>query len=415
MGGGVFGFFLDLVFLLPLILAVRAVWPTALAFRIACIGAGLYLVYGYAPRFVPFVIGYWLLVWALQRVAEAADRTSSRLASSLLLTATVVVPLAPMLIWKLAPSMFVDATNEAAARVLWAAFPFVGFVDALVAFVVPLGLSFATFRAIDLLLKVHLGFFERLSFDRVLYYGLFPPILALGPIAEYEEVRADERPASRAPQPSDLAVGTFRIGFGAIKVFLIGQGLERAAAWAWGAGAAPIPSLWLAVLLYGLFFYANFSGYSDVAIGSARVLGLRLKENFNNPFLKTNPQAFWNAWHMSLTRWAQRYVFLPLGGARPERQYFAIFMTILVIALWHGLEAPMIVFGIYHAAIVVAHRWLEDRRRKAGVKATPDIVWIWAAKCFGVLAYVSLSIPLLILDSEQAISFYGRLFFGLAM
>ncbi len=99
-----------------------------------------------------------------------------------------------------------------------------------------------------------------------------------------------------------------------------------------------------------------------MSIGAARILGVRLKENFANPFLKTNPQDFWNAWHMSLTRFAQRYVFVPLGGMRRERQYIAIFLTsIMVIAVWHGVTAPMLVFGFYHATIMVAHRFVSQR------------------------------------------------------
>ena len=91
------------------------------------------------------------------------------------------------------------------------------------------------------------------------------------------------------------------------------------------------------LFVFALYFFFNFSGFSDVAIGSARLYGFRLKPNFDNPYMKTNPQAFWNSWHMSLTRFAQRNVFVPLGGMRPQHQYRAIFATIMVIALWHDL------------------------------------------------------------------------------
>lgn len=409
-----FDFFLDLVVILPLLLAVRALLPQPLAFRLAASFCGLWLLYAYAPRFVPFVMAYWAIIFALQWVAQAADRAQNKWLSSGLLLLSILIPLTPMLLWKLFPAWFVVRATETTAKVLWTAFPMFGFADALVGLVVPLGLSFATFRALDLLLKINLGVLEPLSLDRVLYYGLFPPILALGPISEYEEVRYDKR-RDRLPVPGDLAVGMFRIGFGAIKIFLIGQALERAAAYIWNGGAASWPLLWVALLLYGLFFYANFSGYSEIAIGAARVLGLKLKENFANPFLKTTPQAFWNAWHMSLTRWAQRYIFVPLGGMRAERQYIAIFATIMVIALWHGLELPMIVFGIYHASIILAHRYLEDRRRAAGLPPVQDTPWTKALKIFLVIFFVSFSIPMLLLDTDQALAFYGRLLFGLPL
>lgn len=403
-------FFLDLLFLLPLILLVRAILPGALAFRLACIVAGLYLYYGTGPRLVLLVLAYWVLVWALQALAAAAERSKSVAFGWFGLVAVVTAPLVPMLAWKILPDAFAAGITKAGSKILMATAPGLGFADALVGFVVPIGLSFAAFRALDLLLKVYLGVLTPLSLDRVLYYGMFPPILALGPIAEYEELRADVPARQRAPDPGDIAVGLFRVAWGAVKILVIGQALERASAWAWGGGEASIALQWLALLLYGLFFYANFSGYSEIAIGAARILGVRLKENFNNPFLKTNPQAFWNAWHMSLTRWAQRYVFVPLGGMRPGRQYYAIFMTIMVIALWHGLAWPMVVFGVYHAVIVVGHRFLEDWRRRNGRAAPIDSLLTRNLKSLAVIGYVSFSIPLLLLDGSSALSFYAGLF-----
>lgn len=412
MGSGFFGYFLDVLFLLPLLILIRGIFPSALVFRLSLILAGIYLLYVQAPRFVPFFIIYWLVVWLLQYWAAWAGRIKCAVGERAALFVLVAVPILPMLTWKIWPAMFIQEINHASATLLWAAVPQVGFVDALVGLAVPLGLSFVTFRALDLLLKTYLGLLEPTTLDRTMYYGLFPPILALGPIAEYEEVRCDEI-KSRWPLAGDLSVGLLRIALGAIKIFAIGIPLERAAAHFWAGGETPVPEAWLATMLYGLFFYANFSGFSEVAIGSTRVLGLRLKENFANPFLKTNPQAFWNAWHMSLTRWAQRYVFIPLGGMRPQRQYFATFAVIMTIALWHGIAMPLVVFGIYHGVIVVAHRYLLDRRRKTGRGVVKDGRIAKVLKPMLVFFYVSLSIPLLVLNSNQAIAFYAKLFLGL--
>jgi D-alanyl-lipoteichoic acid acyltransferase DltB (MBOAT superfamily) len=412
--GSFFGFFLDLLFLVPFLLAVRAVFPHPVVFRTASTLAGLYLLYAQAPRFVPFFFGYWVVVWLLQHLAARAERQPRGAFAKLALAGAIVIPLAPMMAWKLVPAYFVPSLNELAAKLLWAAAPGVGFADALVGIVVPLGLSFATFRALDLLLKIYLGLLPPLSLDRVLYYGFFPPILALGPIAEYEEVKAD-KPWSRWPKAGDVAVGVFRIMLGIAKIFAVGMLLERGSAMLWQGGEASVGESWAALLLYGLFFYANFSGYSDVAIGAARVLGLKLKENFANPFLKTNPQAFWNAWHMSLTRWTQRYVFVPLGGMRAGRHYVAAFASIMVIALWHGLALPMVVFGIFHGTIVVVHRWLTERRRLGGKKPGPESWYGHVLKSALVFFYVSLSLPLLVLDSGQALAFYGHLFLGTSM
>lgn len=410
--GNFFGFFLDLIFLLPVLLAIRVAFPNPFVFRIAGILAGVYLLYFQAPRLLYFFLVYWVVVWALQALAVRADKIRLNLGPSVAVAVFVGIALAPMLSWKIAPDFFVPLLNEVSAQALWTVVPGVGFLDSLIGVVVPLGLSFATFRALDLLLKVYLGLLEPISFDRVLYYGFFPPILALGPISEYEEVKMDA-PLQRWPKASDIAVGIFRMMLGVIKIFAVGIPLERAAAAMWNGGEASIPLSWVALILYGLFFYANFSGYSDVAIGAARVLGLKLKENFNNPYLKTNPQAFWNAWHMSLTRWAQRYIFVPFGGMRPDRQYVAIFAVIMTIALWHGISIPLIVFGVFHGTIVVVHRYLVERRVRMKVPV-PDETWFThAIKSMLVIFYLSLSFPLLVLDSEGALAFYGHLFLGL--
>ena len=102
---------------------------------------------------------------------------------------------------------------------------------------------------------------------------------------------------------------------------------------------------WLELALFAWYFYFNFSGFSDMAIGCARLLGFKLAPNFNNPYMKTNPQDFWNSWHMSLTRFAQRNVFVPMGGMRARTQYPAIVATMMVIALWHGLSIPLVSSG----------------------------------------------------------------------
>ena len=309
--------------------------------------------------------------------------------------------------WKLYPQEFSENANFVFSKAFWALFPAAGPADAIFGMIVPLGLSFAVFRALDLLIKVRLEILEPVSLGRTFYFGFFPAIQALGPISEYEEVKIEGR-LPRAPIPSDIAIGSFRFALGGAKIFFLAYYLERIAAYFWANATAPWWSIWLATLAFGLHFYLNFSGYSDMAIGLARLWGIKLKENFNNPFLRTSTQAFWANWHMSLTRWVQRYVFVPLGGMRKNRQYFAIFMTIMVIAFWHGLEWSLVVFGLYHAVIAVGHRWLEELQRRRGVKKSTSPV-INGLKMFGVFTCVSVSIPLFYMDISDIPGFYRLL------
>jgi alginate O-acetyltransferase complex protein AlgI len=394
-----FDYFLDLIFLLPALLLVRIFSESPTLFRWACIAVGLYLLYLFAPRFVLLTLAFWVAVWVLQYLAWMASR--SGWAPVFLIVISII--LLPMLLWKVSPVSFQDTVNIAGIRITYALAPFAVPADGTRETVIPLGLSFLTFRAIDLVVKVYLGLLAPLSLGRMLYYGLFPPILSIGPIAAYEEVRWEV--SQGRPKPGDVAIGVFRIAFGVTKIFLLAVVCKTLADRLWdssGCGA----QIWIATWAYGLFFYFNFSGYSEVAIGSSRVLGIKLKENFNNPFLKTNPQAFWNAWHISLTQFAQRYVFVPLGGMRKNRQYFAIFVTIMVIALWHGLNIPILIFGFLHASVVVGHRFISNRSIK---KQTEDKLAVRALKSFLLFTFVCFTIPLLLLDSFEVLAFYSSL------
>ena len=157
--------------------------------------------------------------------------------------------------------------------------------------------------------------------------------------------------------------------------------------------------------MFAWYFYFNFSGFSDMAIGCARVFGFRLAPNFNNPYLKTNPQDFWNSWHMSLTRFAQRNVFVPMGGMRARTQYVAIFATMMVIALWHDLSIPLVIFGLYHSAGLILHRWWVGRHPVPVDRGVPRRVGAWLL-FFG---FYLISLPLLMVDLSSLPDFYARL------
>ena len=407
------GFFIiaNLLVFSLLIIGIRAVFPYAWVLRTVLTIIGFYLTYLVSPRFLLFFILYWSAVWLIQWPTQKIDGIKSKWLNRFFTTLSILLPLSPLLIWKLIPKDFTLAINEAFAKLLWYLFPGLGFADAIVTIAVPVGLSFAVFRALDLIIKIRLGFIKPISFDRVLYYGFFPSVLAVGPIIEYEEVQIDGK-LDRFPKSGDVAVGSVRILLGATKVFFFSVLLNHYAQTLWEYDETSTLAAWGAVFTYGIYFYVNFSGYSDLSIGSARILGFRLKENFNNPYFKTNPSAFWSGWHMSLTRWVYRYVFTPLGGMRPNRQYFAIFMTIMVIALWHNITLPLIIYGTYHGLVMVGHRYADNRRRKAKRKLSKNPV-ILALKMLAVFAFTTVSYPLMALKLEEIIPFYLHLIPGI--
>jgi D-alanyl-lipoteichoic acid acyltransferase DltB (MBOAT superfamily) len=405
-----YGIIADFIVLTPLLLLIRAALPRRETVEASFALVGAYLVYTAAPRFLPFYFLYWASVYALQWIMWWAANKLTNLVSKGVTAAAILTALAPMAIWKLWPAPFVEWFTATFARVIWSGAPGFGAFDILAPIAAPIGLSFVTFRALDLLIKVRLDLLKPISPLSLAYYGFFGPVLAVGPVIEFEEVRLKDR-LPRWPAASDIANGLFRIAIGAIKVMLIAFALSRYANVFWRNGEAGAAGAWAALLIYGLYFYVNFSGYSDLAIGASRLHGIKLKENFNNPYTKTNPQAFWNSWHMSLTRWCQRYVFVPLGGMRTSRQYIATFATIMTIAFWHGISWSMAIFGAFHALLLIGHRYIDSRRRSGAVRHS-DSIWLRGMKSFGMLVAVSCSIPLFSLPIGDIPDFYSKLIPG---
>ncbi len=297
---------------------------------------------------------FWLGIYLLQLGATLwRDRQASWVWTGTL----VVLALSPMVVWKLAPEWSVIGFNvEMNGFVDWLS-PWTGAIDRVRNLILPIGLSFATFRAVDQLVKVRLEIIPPLTPLHQFAYGFFPTVLIIGPVIEYTEI-SDGLDRRTRWDPQDTLSGVLTIALGAVKVFVCAYLLRGSqAVFALDTRSGSPLDYWLELIMFAWYFYFNFSGFSDMAIGCARVFGFRLAPNFNNPYLKTNPQDFWNSWHMSLTRFAQRNVFVPMGGMRARTQYIAIAATMMVIALWHNISIPLVLFGLYHTAGLIGHRW----------------------------------------------------------
>jgi alginate O-acetyltransferase complex protein AlgI len=361
--------------------------------------AGLYLLTLIAPRLAVFYLAFWAGVFVMQYVIR---RWPSEQTRWIALTTGVVLALAPMVIWKITPTYFVIEFNLFFNNAIDTASPWFGAIDRARNIILPIGLSFATFRAIDLLVKVHLDLVDPLSFTRMYAFGFFPPVQVIGPVIEVTEVEAQLR-EPMPPDPRSMLSGLMLIATGLVKVFVIAYVLEASSSVFNPTAAGAVWEYWFELFRFALYFYFNFSGFSDIAIGSALLYGFHLRPNFNNPYMKTNPQDFWNSWHMSLTRFCQRNVFVPLGGMRAGRQYGAMLATIMVIALWHDLTLPLVLFGIYHGVGLIGHRIVASRR------PVNELRLLRVAKIGTLFVFVSLSLPLLLLPIGDLSGFYGRL------
>jgi D-alanyl-lipoteichoic acid acyltransferase DltB (MBOAT superfamily) len=396
-----FDYFGDLlamsIIVVPLFFALR--WTRGR--RVLLTLVGMYLLFLIAPRLLALYVPFWLVVFALQHFVAALPERRWRPVG---LTAAIVVILVPMVLWKLAPTWSVVQFNLRLDRLVDDVSPWLGAIDRVRDIILPIGVSFATFRAIDLVVKVSVGITDPLSASRLLAFGFFPPVQVIGPVIEYTEIeRGLDQPIPAAA--NDVLSGVLQVAVGMVKVFVIAYALEPSTKLFTAFDDVSWWETWVELFLFALYFFFNFAGFSDIAIGLARIYGFRLLPNFNNPYMRTNPQEFWNNWHMSLTRFARRNVFVPLGGMRRQHQYRAIFATIMVIALWHDISIPLVLFGLYHAAGLIGHRMLVQRRPPAAGN-----VLLSATKMAMVFVFVVLSFPLLLLRLGDVRDFYAHLF-----
>jgi alginate O-acetyltransferase complex protein AlgI len=226
--------------------------------------------------------------------------------------------------------------------------------------VVPVGISFHTFQSISYLVDVARGRTRpaRSLYDYALYLAFFPQLLA-GPI-----VRAGlflgELLAWKPPAAADVERGMREIVLGLAKKLVLADQFAPVADAYFGAPAAPgdAVSAWCAALAFALQISFDFSGYSDIAIGSARLFGFAFPANFRRPYLAASVTEFWRRWHISLSTWLRDYLYIPLGGNRGSRfaTYRNLFVTMLLGGLWHGANWTFVAWGAYHGIALALER-----------------------------------------------------------
>jgi alginate O-acetyltransferase complex protein AlgI len=229
--------------------------------------------------------------------------------------------------------------------------------------ILPIGISFYTFEAINYTVDVYRGraAAERNLLHFMLFITFFPHLVA-GPI-----VRARDF-LPQISRPKRWSWGRMELGarfvlLGMFKKLAIADHMALfadpvfAAPAKYGTGA-----VWLATLAYALQIYCDFSGYSDMALGTAHMLGYKLAQNFNLPYLATNVAEFWHRWHISLSTWLRDYLFIPLGGSRggKSRVYRNLMITMVLGGLWHGASWTFVFWGFLHGLLLVLHRGFRD-------------------------------------------------------
>ncbi len=222
----------------------------------------------------------------------------------------------------------------------------------------PLGISFYTFEAISFVIECYQGRIVRPGFMDYCVYMLFWPRLIAGPIVRPHEILPQIQ-GVWAVNWDARAQGLRRVASGLFKKTVLADGMGAWITPAFNMGFSHYSALdvWTLAVGFGFQIYFDFSAYSDIAIGSALLLGIRLPENFNYPYLAVSVSEFWQRWHMTLTRWVRDYVFFPLSIRASRLQlYVSVALTMLIIGIWHGAAWTFVLWGLYHAVIMIVQR-----------------------------------------------------------
>ncbi|HZN22138.1 MAG TPA: MBOAT family protein [Gaiellaceae bacterium] len=248
--------------------------------------------------------------------------------------------------------------------------------------ILPVGISFFTFMGISYLVDVYRGDFRPTSFGKFAAYLSFFPHLVAGPIVRPGEL-VPQLDTPRDPRYLDTSRAFFLIATGLfMKVVIANYLAANIVDQVFGApGQHSSLEVLVGVYAYAVQIYADFFGYTNIAIGIALLLGFRFPQNFDAPYAATSIADFWRRWHMTLSRWLRDYVYIPLGGNRGSRlfTYRNLMLTMLIGGLWHGAGWTFVAWGAIHGTALVAERWWTGR---PGRVERPPTAWRRAAQRF---------------------------------
>lgn len=233
--------------------------------------------------------------------------------------------------------------------------------------ILPLGISFFTFQQISYLVSVYRGIVNTSILDYMAYILYFPKIL-MGPLVEpadfYQQINNSE---FKKIDWNNIAVGIKLFSYGLFKKLLLADTFAKAVSWGYSNISTATSMDWIFITLFYTFeIYFDFSGYSDMAVGSSLMLNITLPINFDSPYKALSIRDFWKRWHISLTSFFTKYIYIPLGGSRRGKFFIVVNTTIVFIVsgIWHGANWTFILWGILHGAFSIFDRVTEDKQKK---------------------------------------------------
>ena len=340
-----------------------------------------------------FFYGWWNPVYLLLMMASILanfsfgyllPRTDVGFSKRAILVAGILFNLGLLGYFKYA-NFFVDSLNAAAGTGI-----------ELAPIMLPLAISFFTFQQVAYLVDAYQDKTQEYNFSHYCLFVVFFPQLIAGPIVHHKEILPQFLSSSWKPRLTDIAIGSTIFILGLAKKVLVADTLAIYANPVFlladtGADVSFIQA-WVGALAYSFQLYFDFSGYTDMAIGLARMFGITLPLNFNSPYKATSIIDFWRRWHMTLSRFLRDYVYIPLGGSRKgsSQRYINLMLTMLIGGLWHGAGWTFVLWGALHGVyLVVNHGWRNVYALLGYPLGRDRIVWRYLS---GLLTFIAVVI-----------------------
>ena len=268
-----------------------------------------------------------------------------------------------------------------------------------------LGISFLTFSAISFLVDVYRKEAEMGSLLDVALYILFFPKVISGPIARYKDFMPQIKNKNYSLENVLAGINRMCIGFAKKLIIADYFGLVIGNMFASFNYGLDNPSFWLLTILYTLQIYYDFSGYSDIAIGLSKMVGIEIKENFDFPYRSTSITEFWRRWHISLGTWFREYLYIPLGGNRKgkTRTLINLIIVFLITGLWHGAATIYICWGCLHGICILVERLFSEN---GFVKKIPKAIKWLCTMLLVNIGWVAFRAK----DMQEAIYIYKMMF-----
>jgi D-alanyl-lipoteichoic acid acyltransferase DltB (MBOAT superfamily) len=345
--------------------------PRPVAWRLFILAASYVFYAWWDARFVLLLVGS---TFVNQGASLALSRTPEERTRKVILGAAVAANLGVLAYFKYY-GFFLTSITDGLDRVGLSVNP------PLVQVILPVGISFFTFQALSYVIDTYRGDTEPAPLlDFAVYLAFFPHLVA-GPIVRAREL-LPQLTVVPDPRRLDAALALRLVFAGLFKKVVISSFVASAIVepvFANPGGHTNLEILW-AIYAYAIQIYADFSGYTDIAIGCALLLGLRFPQNFDAPYTALSIQSFWRRWHITLSTWLRDYLYIPMGGnaggaRRTERN---LFLTMVIGGLWHGAAWTFVVWGAIHGAALVVERRVTTRRAANGTQDqpwTPVVRW----------------------------------------